>query len=187
MIKVVLLGDSIRQNYGPMTVEKLGASYSVWQPEDNCRFIKYTQRGVFYDWRESIEGCDIVHFNCGLWDTCDLCGDGPFSDIDEYTAQLVRTARQLQKMSKKVIFASTTPVRPGQEHNTNERITAYNKAAVGALEQIGVLINDLWTPVYADLEGCIRADDLIHLTEKGIDICSELVAGAVRRAASDLA
>ncbi len=186
MTKVVLLGDSIRQNYGPMAAEKLGASFSVWQPEDNCRFIKYTQRGVFYDWREFICGSDVIHFNCGLWDTCDLCGDGPFSAIDEYTAQLVRTARELQRISRRVIFATTTPVRPGQAHNTNDRIMAYNEAAAAALEQIGVLINDLWTPVYADLEGCVRADDLIHLTDRGIDICSGLVAEAVRRAAAEL-
>ena len=184
-IKVVLLGDSIRLNYGPMTVEKLGAAYSVWQPEDNCRFIKYTQRGVFYDWREFICGSDVIHFNCGLWDTCDLCGDGPFSTLEEYTAQLVRTAKELQRISRRVIFATTTPVKPGQPHNTNERIARYNESAVSAMEGLGVSVNDLWTPVYADLEGCI-CDDLIHLTDKGIDICSGLAAEAVSRAAADL-
>ena len=122
-IKIVLLGDSIRMNYGELTVKKLGEGYSVWQPEDNCRFVKYTQRGVFYDWRE---------------------------------------------------------------HNTNDRIMEYNRSAAAAMQEIGVPINDLWTPVYADLEGCIRADDLIHLTDKGIDVCSDLVAGIIARTAATL-
>ncbi len=185
-IKVVLLGDSIRMNYGELTAKKLGEGYSVWQPEDNCRFVKYTQRGVFYDWREFICGSDVIHFNCGLWDTCDLVGDGSFSDLGEYTTQLVRTAKELQRISKKVIFATTTPVRPGQEHNNNERIMEFNRSAVAAMQEIGVAINDLWTPVYADLEGCIRADDLIHLTDKGIDVCSDLVAGIIARTAATL-
>ncbi len=48
MKKVVLLGDSIRLwGYGTKVPELLGKDYEVWQPEDNCRFVKYTLRGLF--------------------------------------------------------------------------------------------------------------------------------------------
>lgn len=43
--KVVLLGDSVRLiGYGPRVPEMLGEDYSVFQSEDNCRFVKYTLR-----------------------------------------------------------------------------------------------------------------------------------------------
>lgn len=46
--KVVLLGDSIRQiGYGKKVEELLKPDYEVWQPEDNCRFAKYTLRLIF--------------------------------------------------------------------------------------------------------------------------------------------
>lgn len=45
MKKVVLLGDSIRPvGYGPRVPELLGSDYEVYQPDENCRFVKYTPR-----------------------------------------------------------------------------------------------------------------------------------------------
>lgn len=50
IMKVTLLGDSIRQiGYGTKVPELLGNSFEVFQPNDNCRFIKYILRGLF-DW-----------------------------------------------------------------------------------------------------------------------------------------
>ena len=52
MKKVTLLGDSIRMiGYGLKVPELLGEEYDVFQPDDNCRFAKYTLRGLF-DWKE---------------------------------------------------------------------------------------------------------------------------------------
>ena len=48
MKKVALLGDSIRLiGYGTKVPELLGKEYEVFQPAENCRFVKYTLRGVF--------------------------------------------------------------------------------------------------------------------------------------------
>ncbi|MBR5485183.1 MAG: hypothetical protein IKV41_01570, partial [Oscillospiraceae bacterium] len=66
-MKVTLLGDSIRQQYGPKVAELLGDEFEIWAPEENCRFAKYTLRGLF-DWASNIEGSQIVHWNNGLWD-----------------------------------------------------------------------------------------------------------------------
>ena len=55
MKKVTLLGDSIRQiGYGTKVPELLGDEYQVFQPEDNCRFVKYTLRMLF-DLKTEIE------------------------------------------------------------------------------------------------------------------------------------
>ena len=91
MKKVVLLGDSIRCiGYGPRIAELLGEDYTVWQSEDNCRFVKYTLRCLF-EWREDIKDADIIHWNNGLWDTSTgLFDDGgkPFTGEEEYVENM---------------------------------------------------------------------------------------------------
>ena len=91
MIKVTLLGDSIRQiGYGTVVPEMLGDGYDVFQPEDNCRFVKYTLRMIF-ELREQIKGSDVIHWNNGLWDACDIFGDGPFTSLEEYVNNYIIT------------------------------------------------------------------------------------------------
>lgn len=186
MIKVALLGDSIRQiGYGPKVPSLLGDEYSVWQPNDNCRFALYTLRGMF-DWRAQLEGCDIVHWNNGLWDVCELFGDGPFTEPTYYVETMLRIAGLLQKYARRVIFATTTPVLPANAHNKNVVIADYNRIIVPKLEALGIAIDDLYSIVYPKLDEYIRSDDNIHLTDAGIDACAAAVADSIRRAAAEL-
>ena len=180
MKKVALIGDSIRMiGYGTKVPELLGDEYNVVQPTDNCRFSKYTLRGVSLEWKGIIENCDVIHWNNGLWDFNDL-GDGVFTTPDEYIETMVRIAKILKANAKTVIFATTTPVRPENHHHDNERIKKYNNLIVPVLESMGIIINDLYATVYEDIESYIREDDLIHLTEKGIDVCSKQVADIIK-------
>ena len=49
MKKVVLLGDSIRLiGYGKKVPEMLGDNYTVFQSEDNCRFVLVPDVAVFF-------------------------------------------------------------------------------------------------------------------------------------------
>lgn len=186
MIKVALLGDSIRQiGYGPKVPSLLGNEYSVWQPNDNCRFALYTLRGMF-DWRAQLEGCDVIHWNNGLWDVCELFGDGPFTEPTYYVETMLRIAGILQKYARRVIFATTTPVLPANAHNKNVIIADYNRIIVPKLEALGIAIDDLYSIVYPKLDEYIRSDDNIHLTEAGIDACAAAVADSIRRAAAEL-
>ncbi len=186
MIKVALLGDSIRQiGYGPKVPSLLGDEYSVWQPNDNCRFALYTLRGMF-DWRAQLEGCDVIHWNNGLWDVCELFGDGPFTEPTYYIETMLRIAGILQKYARRVIFATTTPVLPANAHNKNVVIADYNRIIVPKLEALGIAIDDLYSIVYPKLDEYIRSDDNIHLTEAGIDACAAAVADSIRRAAAEL-
>lgn len=77
-MKITLLGDSIRGAYGKEVPRLLGDDFTVYQPQDNCRFSAYTLRGLF-EWREEMEGSRIVHWNNGLRDICNLFGDGCFT------------------------------------------------------------------------------------------------------------
>ena len=181
MKKLTLLGDSIRLiGYGTKVPELLKDEFTVYQPDDNCRFAKYTLRGVLYEWANEIENSDIIHWNNGLWDVCDL-GDGAFSSKEEYVDNMVRIAKLLKKKAKTVIFATTTPVRNDHPHNSNELIIEYNNAVCPLLSDMGIVINDLHSLVYPDIDKYIREDDKIHLTDEGIELCADKVAENVRK------
>ncbi len=181
MKKVILLGDSIRlMGYGPHIPALLGEDFSVRQPEDNCRFASYTLR-MLYDYKDVLAGADVIHWNNGLWDTCDLFGDGPFTPIDTYVAQLVRIAAILKTYAPVVIFATTTVPSPEMWGHSAERIAAYNRAAVQALEPMGVRINDLF-PLVAGHTDTMICEDHIHLSPAGARTVAEQVAAVIRAA-----
>jgi len=185
-VKVTLLGDSIRLiGYGKHVPAMLGEDFSVYQPSDNCRFTFYTMRMIFDEW-DNIKDSKIIHWNNGLWDANDLFGDGPFTKIETYTDNLERMAALLQRNGARLIFATTTPVRPDTPNHTMERIREYNSAAVEALSKHGVIINDLFGILVGDVYKYIRDDDKIHLTDTAELICAEKVCRAIREAAAKL-
>ena len=183
MKKVVLLGDSIRLlGYGRSTEEALSGEFSVWQPDDNCRFAQYTLRMLF-DKQKDIEGADVIHWNNGLWDVFKLFDDGEFTPIDIYIAEMVRIAKLLKARAKVVIFATTTPVNPKYKYISNEDVARYNAAVVPELIKLGVEINDLHSLVSENVEKYI-CDDLVHLSPDGIVVCKERVESVIRNALS---
>ena len=180
MKKVVLLGDSIRLiGYGQRTAELLGSDYSVWQPEDNCRFAAYTLRMLF-EYKAQLEGADVIHFNCGLWDMCDLFGDGPFTPLEVYVEQMVRIAKILKTYAPVVIFATTTPPSPKMWGHNLDRVRAYNAAAMAALEPLGILFDDLFTPVAEDIDRMI-SEDYLHASPYGVEILANRVADCIKK------
>ena len=185
MKKVVLIGDSIRMiGYGPLVAERLKDKLEVWQPDDNCRFAKYTLRGL-WDWQKEMEGADIIHWNNGLWDVCELFGDGLFTPVDEYVEIMLRLARLLKERASTVIFATTTPVRPENMHNRNEAIEAFNEALVPKLMEMGIVINDLYTPIAKDVYRYI-CEDTIHLSDEGKALAADMVEAVILREAERL-
>ena len=186
MIKVTLLGDSIRMvGYGQMVPTLLGENFDVFQPDENCRFAKYTLRGLF-DWEKQMSGTKIVHWNNGLWDICNLFGDGLFTSESEYIENMLRIADILLAKYDKVIFATTTPVTPQNPYNKNSDIEKYNARIVPLLKEKGIIINDLYQLVSSDIDQYIRKDDNIHLTDAGIKVCAEQVADIIKKVAQTL-
>lgn len=182
MKKVTLLGDSIRQiGYGTRVPELLGEDYEVFQPEENCRFVKYTLRMLF-DYRAQIEGSDVIHWNNGLWDiTTGLFDDGePFTSEQEYVENMLRVAKELKKLGKRIIFATITPVHNEYVYNKNSVIQRYNELIVPKLQEMGIEINDLHATVMQDLYKYIGQDQ-IHLSPEGIEICAKQVADIIRK------
>lgn len=180
MKKLVLLGDSIRMiGYGTKIKQYL-PDYEIWQPDDNCRFARYLLRLLFEN-MDHIKDADIIHFNAGIWDTCDLFGDGlSFTPIDEYVNTISRIADILLRITKKVYFSTTLPIRQGQPHNKNEIVAQYNDAVTKVLIKKGVKIIDLNGIIKKDINRYIREDDCIHLNDAGIDLTARAIASVIK-------
>jgi hypothetical protein len=54
------------------------------------------------------------------------------------------------------------------------------------LKKLGVVINDLHALTVTDIAANIREDDLIHLTDEGIELCAAQVAAVIRTEAAKL-
>ena len=181
MIKVTLLGDSIRMiGYGLKVPTLLGENFEVFQPNENCRFAKYTLRGLF-DWEQNMSGSQIVHWNNGLWDICNLFEDGLFTSESEYVENMLRIADILIARYDKVIFATTTPVTMQNRHIKNTDIERYNTLLVPLLKEKGIIINDLYQLVSTNIDKYIRKDDNVHLSDEGVKVCAEQVADTIRK------
>ena len=179
MTNITLLGDSIRQiGYGLKVPEFLGGDFNVLQPNDNCRFTYYMLRMLF-DFRKEIQSSEVVHYNCGSWDACDLFGDGAFTPLDEYIRSMLRITDLLHGMCKKLVFATTTPVLEGGTDQDNELIVRQNEAIVPLLRERGVVINDLYTTVEQNKSTFI-IEDRVHLSEAGIEACARQTADIIR-------
>ena len=183
-MKVTIIGDSIAMQYGPKVKELLDSEFEVWQPDENCRCSKYTLRGLF-DWERSMRGSDIVHWNNGHWDLCNLFGDGPFASEEEYVRNMLRILDILQKRHKVIIYATTTPLLK-DGYNRNVDVERYNSVIVPLLKERGVIINDLHALVKSDVSRYIDESDPIHLNAKGTEVCAEQVISFLRAAAKSI-
>lgn len=183
-MKITFIGDSIRSQYVPRVAELLGEGFEIFTPQENCRFAQYTLRGLF-DWAENMKGSRIVHFNCGLWDICNLFGDGLFTSEEEYVACMLRIADILLSRYECVVFATTTPVREENIYDRTADVIRYNEILVPRLRERGVRINDLFSTVAADIGGNV-SDDFIHLTDRGIELCAAQTADVIRTLAAEL-
>lgn len=182
MKKVILLGDSIRCSYNDRVKELLEGRAEVWGPADNCRFSKYTLWSV-HEWIN--EGCggkpDIVHWNNGIWDTFRRSERIPsFTELDEYLHTMSLILGELRSYGCTVIFANTTPVGPGFEHDDNDRIDRYNAAIEEYMKAENVPVDDLHSLVAANI-GEYIGPDLLHLSPAGIEAVSLKVAAEISK------
>lgn len=179
MKKVLLIGDSIRLSYQPKVAELLKSKAVVTGPDDNCRFSAYTLFNL-PAWAVDND-YDVIQWNNGQWDTCYMPDNKIHTSLPEYLKLQERIVSILKKKAGRLIFATTTPVWP--EHfrsmtvnqRKNEDIVSYNSAVTKLLAGLGVEILDLHTPVSANIK-CYICDDMVHLTQEGIDLCADRVA-----------
>ena len=183
MKKVALIGDSIRlMGYGTKVPELLGTDFQVFQPDDNCRFSKYTLMGILREWKEELEECDVIHWNNGLWDVLRLFGDEPLTPLEFYENLLPRVYKRIRFLfpNAKVIFALSTAVIEEREFpeflRYNREIEEYNKIARRVMEELGVEVNDLYS-ITSAFDHSLYAD-AVHFNEDGSKILADAVIKA---------
>jgi len=179
-MKVMLIGDSIRLGYQDKVIELLEGRADVVGPGENCRFSAYTLFNLAGSGWVPGDDYDVIQWNNGQWDTCHMPDGKIHTPLDIYIELQERIAGILMKKTKRLVFATTTPVWPEQFENAtvhprrNEDIEEYNAAAVDLMGRLGVEVNDLNSPVKEDLKRYI-CDDMVHLTPDGASLCAERV------------
>jgi hypothetical protein len=186
MKSVYLIGDSIRfgsknsPGYEVFVKEKLKDIVNVYSPNENCRFVQYTLRGLAeWIWEIDTKSIDIVHWNNGLWDVLRLDGDGPLTPLDVYLSMLERTYNKLKIYfpNAKIVFATTTKIieedAPKGWERRNQEIELYNKKAKELMLKLGVEINDLFA--ITNRFDKTQYADWTHPNEKGAEILAQAI------------
>lgn len=198
MKKILLLGDSIRQNYQEYVKRNLNGIAEVYYPNENGRFCQYTLR-YLHEWIPALSGndrirFDVVHFNCGLWDVLRLSNeDKPFTEESLYAELLKRIVERIQFLcpSAKIIFALTTEViEPGFEpgirmgERKNADIRRYNEIAKKILKEQKIGVDDLWSisrnlpeEAYSDLVHFETKMGIEQLGNQVVQCLKETLAG----------
>ena len=182
--KIMLLGDSIRMSYQNRVKDLVASKACVVGPAENCQYSLYTLSSL-NRWIDALGEPDIIHWNNGLHD----CGHNPIRSpnqfpIETYVHNLEFILNHLKQITGKIIWATITPISPNRAFVEEawswrqEEIDQYNESAMSLMTARGVKVNDLHRLVTADYEKNL-AEDQLHLSEAGIEICAQAVAAAV--------
>jgi len=186
MKTAVLIGDSIRMGYAETVRRELAGAAEVWDPDANGG----TSENVLAHLDEWVisRDPDLVHVNCGLHDLRREFGAATAAvPLAEYTANVRSILAAIKdKTGATVIWAATTPVNE-QWHHENKPfdrfeadVAAYNAAAAGVAEELGVPIDDLFAAMeQVGGDKCLRPDG-VHFTAEGYARLGEAVAACIR-------
>lgn len=179
MKKVLMIGDSIRLNIQPMVFKELSDEATVYGPEENCRFSRYTLWHLD-EWLGE-ESYDVIHINCGIWDITrkEQYDNDCFTELYEYTRDMTKIIKALKKTGAKVILASSTPVKCDSSFHKNDDIIMYNEALKRIAINEGVYFNDLHKIVDENKEEFI-CEDNIHLSKSGIKRVGTFTAAFIK-------
>ena len=184
IVKVLLLGDSIRLSYQPHVARLLDGKAEVVGPADNCQYSLFTLSSIDR-WLDQLGQPDIIHWNNGIHD----CGHNPARHpvqipIDMYRANLEFILKRLITFTPRIIWATITPVHPDRPFRDtewswrNDEIASYNEAALELMQSRGIPINDLYGLVRANVSEYLSEDQL-HLSETGQEACARAVVDSV--------
>ena len=184
MKNIVLIGDSIRMGYERTVQHELQGYASVWGSTENGG----TSQNVLDHLDEWVlsKQPDIVHVNAGIHDiTADLDSMIYRVTLDSYRRNVEEILRTIQeKTQSRLIWATTTPVigpRTGMLNiRRNEDVRAYNEAAVGVAQVLGVEIDDLYAVTMQSNPNEIVTPDGVHFTDEGSVLLGKAVADFLR-------
>jgi acyl-CoA thioesterase-1 len=185
---VLLIGDSISIGYTLPVREQLAGKANVHRPPANCG---PTTRGLknLNTWLGGGKW-DVIHFNFGLHDLKYIDDAGKNTSpakghqqvpIEQYEQNLEKLTERLKRTGAVLIFATTTPVPPGEPQRVHDDAIKYNQTALRVLSRHGVRINDLHAFCLPRLKEIQRPGD-VHFTPAGYDALAEEVAKQIEAA-----
>jgi acyl-CoA thioesterase-1 len=187
--RVLLIGDSISIGYTVPTRERLKGKANVHRPAANCG---PTTRGVANLDKWLGEGkWDVIHFNFGLHDLkyIDEAGKNIAPDKGnqqvppgDYEKNLERIVERLKKTGAILIFATTTPVPPGEPQRVHDDAVKYNEIALRVMKKHDVRIDDLHALCEQPGMKEKQLPANVHFTEPGYAALGEEVAKQIEGA-----
>lgn len=126
---------------------------------------------------------DVIHFNWGLHDLKLAAEGGRQVPIDQYETNLRDLVKQLQATGAKLVWASTTPVPPGQQNpmRLTSDVPIYNAAAKKIMDANGIPIDDLYA-FALPRAGVIQRPSNVHFSDAGYQELAGQVAAAILKA-----
>lgn len=188
-MKIVLIGDSIRQGYDKYVRMAFDGVASIYYPKENCRFTSYILRSI-PDWKEGM-GCgddvDLVHWNAGLWDNLVMIDGKHHTPLDIYKENVARICDMIKILfpSAKMIFATSTPCneeffKTYKFHRTNAETELYNRAASEIVLEKGGAVNDLYA-LLKDDHMKYHSDQTHYYTKDGTRVITNQVIGCIEQ------
>lgn len=182
-MKIVLIGDSIRQGYDKYVKMAFEGVARVYYPQKNCRYTTHILRHLL-DWKKEMacgDDVDLVHWNAGLWDNMILPDGKPLVSLGVYRENVARICDMLRILypKAKIAFATSTPCdeeffKTHYYKRTNEDTRAYNEAAKEVILSYGGSINDLYSLLEKD-QMRYHSDQTHYYTKEGTRILADRV------------
>jgi hypothetical protein len=187
---VLIIGDSISMGYTPFVRQILAEKANVTHPTENCG---PTERGVanLEIWLDQ-KKYEVIYFNFGLHDlkhvnavtkaASNKATDPVLADIPTYAANLDIIAKKLKQASKRVIFATTTPVpaKSGSPLREPAMPEKYNEAARVVMKKNNIPVDDLYHFVLPQIASIQRPNN-VHYTPAGYEILAKRVAETITK------
>lgn len=187
---VFLIGDSIRKGYCDTVREELKNEAEVFYVSDNCRSSQYIifslkKWAAMFDCAECV---DIVHFNCGQWDTAHWNGyKYSLTSEEEYRKNIEMIIYLLREFfpNAEIIFATTSRMNPeggsigGVNPRSDKEVNRYNEIAVCVAQDNDVKINDINAFMHDFGSECFN--DTCHLTSEAFERLGKYVASELKK------
>ena len=189
--KVLLIGDSISQGYTPFVKEMMADTAQVVRIPGNGRNTGFALTKI-EEWLGETKW-DVIHFNWGLHDLCYRHPDskvygnrdkvkGKITHTPEvYEANLEQLVIRLKKSGAKLIWATTTPVPPGEAGRFVEDAVRYNHVAATVMKRHRITVNNLHDALLPRFAEFASLPGDVHLTKDGYRFLAEHVVSAIKK------
>ena len=184
---VLIIGDSISMGYTPGVRRRLEGVAEVHRCDGNARFTGF---GLDHleEWLTAPgKELDIIHFNFGLhdivpgnWGRSEPTGDDRQVLREEYEENLRLIVRRLKRACRCLVWATTTPVPPGNltpPRRSGDEVE-YNAIALRVMSEAEVDIDDLYAFALPILSSIQKAED-VHYTDEGYEVLAEAVSANI--------